>query len=807
MATRTRTSGNFLGKGWALELGGKADDAPSDPHERHIVVTLAGQGPRWAAQDGSAAIWSAEREVDGTVKAVTVIGALARCTAGEMLSCHGKWKRHPKYGWQFNVERYETTLPKNARGVAQWLEANVPGVGPTFAKAIVDHFGAENVFRLVDENPQRLAEVRTAKGRKIAVKQVQAAIEAWSEVKAVREIETFLFSHGVTAKRANALYRAYGEEVVSILQNTPYRITELDGFGFKIADQIALSVGVPKDDPERLKAGILYMLEQGEEQGHTYLGLQQLLRYCAEAPLEVRDARKVIAAATELAKAGKLVAENAEHIKQRVYRRPTYEREVRLAAKVRELLQPPAGALFPKPKRPVAPPDATEEEIARLALPSDEQWSVIETVRNRRLTLLTGGPGCGKTHSQIMLIRVALDAGKTVKLAAPTGKAARRMRELTGHEATTIHRLLEYSPFDGGFARDEHNPIDADLLVIDEASMLDLWLADHLFRAIGPHTHVLLVGDPDQLPPVGCGKVFDDLISTGAVPRVHLTKIFRQAAASMIVQNSRRVNRGELPFRRHEEAERALQRRMLNDFFFISREPKPDKYPDDPHRETRELILDLVCNRIPRTFKINGRPVDPKRDIMVIVPQRRGPLGLDIINKELERRLNSDPSGKPKPEIVPNRGIRVGSRIMQYKNYYDHAGEEGVDRSVMNGEIAHVLDYREDTKEALLSLDDGERKFWFPVADMDTYHLAWACSVHKLQGSEAPVCVMVVSTTHYNLLSRSLVYTGITRAKNVAVLIGENKALYMAVGKVDSRKRNSLLGQRIRDASLSGALF
>ena len=459
-----------LGPGWSA-LSGPSDNnaAPADPHENRIVATLAGASPRFASPDGSFAIWGAMRDLpDGGEARVTLKGAIARCTAGEMLSCKGAWKKHPQHGWSFQVEAYESALPKSPKGVALWLERKVPGVGPTFAKAIVSHFGHDKVYELLDENPERLREVRTAKGRAINAKQVEKAIEAWADVKAIRQIESFLFSHGVTANLADKLYRRYGQDVVEILTNDPYRITEMKGIGFKIADDIALDMGTPLDDPKRVRAGIIHILDEAEGDGHTFLLLNELFRRVSaprdavkdrDKGLGVSDKRRVAQEATVLAQEGRLIAEettqvdqHGENVKtQRVYSKRMYEMEKQLARKVREMLATPRGPLFPKPDRPTAPEGASENETEKLRLPSDEQWSVVEQARTHRISLLTGGPGVGKTHSQITVVDLALKASKQVKLCAPTGKAARRMTELTGQPATTIHRLLEFSPADGGF--------------------------------------------------------------------------------------------------------------------------------------------------------------------------------------------------------------------------------------------------------------------------------------------------------------------------------------------------------------------
>ena len=781
----------------AKQWGVGADDQrpPPDPSGENLSCTIIGTSPRFISQDQSFAIWSALIEAPGEKdgRQVVIKGPLARISSGEMLACEGRWREHKQHGWSFEVRAYQSALPISDKGVAVWLETKVDGIGPTFAKAVVDHFGSENVFDILDDNPERLREVVTGAGRSLPEKQVVKAIAAWDDVRAIRQIETFLFSYGITANLADRLYRFYGTDVVDILRDDPYRVTQMRGVGFRIADKIALAMGVSLDDPARIRAAIVYALEQSEDGGHVFLLLQQMIGHTVEVltpigstdpPQIVRDPRKIVAQAGLLAEQGKIIVEKDQASGQRIYSKHIYEIECSLARRIRSMIEEKPEPLFPRPTRPTAPEG--HEDVASLHLPSDQQWEVIEDVRGQLLTLLNGGPGTGKTATVNTLVKMAEEHDLDVALCAPTGKAARRMREMSGHEASTIHRLLEFSPFDGGFQRDENNPIEADLVVVDEASMLSLDLADDLFRAIGSQTHVLLVGDPDQLPPVGVGKVLDDLIKTEAVPRVHLTEIFRQAARSMIIQNSRRINRGEVPFAKKEEAENQLGLKMLNDFYWVKKSDAAS---------AAELTLDFVCNRIPRVFDL-----DPVRDIMVLAPMRKGACGLEVLNRELEARLNPE----PKQMVLAKRGIYVGSRIVQSKNDYT------TDREVMNGEIAVVVGF--DGKEATLSLDDGERQIVLPPTDMETYHLAWALSIHKSQGSEFPCVVVPISWSHYTMLTRALAYTAVTRASKLCIVIDDRsssggRALKAAVGRADMAKRNSTLVPRILRPGLSGELF
>jgi exodeoxyribonuclease V alpha subunit len=437
--------------------------------------------------------------------------------------------------------------------------------------------------------------------------------------------------------------------------------------------------------------------------------------------------------------------------------------ECRLGETLGERARARPSELFAEPRRP-------DVDV------SDEQWGVVDLVRTRPLVLLTGLPGAGKTHTQKVLVDIARRARKRVLLCAPTGKAARRMRDLTGHDAMTIHRALAYSPNDGGFQRDEDWPLsrDYDLVIVDEASMLSLELADALFRAAGD-AHVLLVGDTDQLPPIGPGRVLADLVDSDVVPRVHLTAIYRQAARSLIIQSARRINASQLPFLSIEEARAELgpDVELDEDFYFVAR---------NGPESTREAVLDLVCERIPARFGL-----DPRTEVMTLVPMRRGTIGLEALNEELERRLNP---GEHRV-VVARSGLRVGSRIVQTKNDYT------VDREVMNGEVAFILEFDEEEGEARLSLDDGEREIVVPVAALATYDLAWALTVHRSQGSQFPAVVAPWSTAYAVMLSRALLYTAVTRAQKLCVLVGERRAVTMALARSEQKRRNSALAERI----------
>ncbi|HEY4347473.1 MAG TPA: AAA family ATPase [Gaiellaceae bacterium] len=727
------------------------DEPPVDPEARELAITLSASGPRWVSPDGEFAIWSASLENE---RPLTLRGALGHVAAGESLVVAGALEQHPRYGWQFSVESFRSTLPQTPEGVALWLRRRVPGIGPTFARAIVEHFGAEHVFAELDRDPERLREVRTKAGRGISLRAMERAVEAWREVAAIREVETFLFSHGIGAGLAARLVRTYGTEVITVLEDDPYRLTEVPRIGFRVADRVARSLGIELDAPQRLRAGLLFVLAEASGNGNVFLPLPELWQ-AAAGLLEVHDAEPLEAALARLAREDEIVVE-----RERAYLAEPWEAETRLAAALAERAAAPDDELFDPPGRP-----------ERIEV-SDEQWQIVELVRTRPLVLLTGLPGAGKTHTQRVVVELARRAGVRVLLCAPTGKAARRMRDLTGHDALTIHRALGYSPKEDRFLRDEDDPLsnDVELVIVDEASMLSLELADALFRAAGD-CHVLLVGDTDQLPPIGPGRVLADLVESEAAPRVHLTAIYRQAARSLIVRSARRINSGRPPFLSLAEAHADLGEQELDeDFFWISR-----RGPET----LRDAVLELVCEALPR------RGFDPRTEVMTLVPMRRGTVGLIELNAELEQRLN--PRGTP---VV--RELRVGSRIVQTRNDYTP------EREVMNGEVAFILAWDEEEGEALLSLDDGERELLVPASALETYQLAWALTIHRAQGSQFPAVVAPWSSQYHVMLSRPLLYTAVTRAQRLCVLAGEQRALLTAVARGEGRTRHSSLAERLR---------
>jgi exodeoxyribonuclease V alpha subunit len=734
---------------------------PADPQARELECQLAATGPRLVA--GGRAIWVAQ--MTGGAE-ILVSGQLALRTPGERIRCTGNWRRDRRHGWLFQARDVRSALAQTPDGVARWLQSRLPGVGEVLAAAVVSTFGADQVFTVLDANPERLREVRRLDGRAFSARQLDRAIEAWQGSKQLRQLETWLLSQGLSPALVERIYRRYGEQTVAVLSSNPYTLTDLRGIGFLRADAVARSLGVGVGDPRRVRAAVSYLLAQAQLDGHTYLTRQQLLDR-AERQLGITDAAALDQATGMLARSAEIIVETDTHA-PRIYRVETWQQETRLAQRVRDLVATPTPPLLDLPDRPHG---------LRLTA---EQWQAIRQSATYRLSLLTGGPGTGKSQTMTELVARVRGAGLRLALCAPTGKAARRLAEMTGHEATTLHRLLDYSPAQGKFLHDEQHPLDVDLVVCDESSMLSLDLAEALLQAVPAAGHLLLCGDPDQLPAVGYGRVLADLVAANVVPRVHLEQVFRQAARSLTIANGRRIREGEMPYLRLAEARQALGPDLRPDFFFIPR-TKPEAI--------RSEVLSLVTERLPRMFGL-----DPHRDVLVLSPQKAGPIGVDALNAELEARLNRSPG----QFVLPARGIKVGSRVVQTRNDYAFG--------VMNGETGLIASYNARRREVVLQLDEG-RAERLPVEALYSFQLGHALTVHKAQGSQARACIVVCSFAHWTMLDRASLYTACSRGMELTVVVGERRAISVAVGKVSGQRRNSALAQRISDPQMSGQLF
>jgi len=668
---------------------------------------------------------------------VTLTGPLAHVHAGESLELGGTWRDHPKHGRQFAVERVRIAAPASEDALLAYL-ASVKHVGPTGAAWLLERHGA-SVLEAIDRDPGgRLGEVPG-----IGARRLPAAVTSWEKRGGERAMRLFLDEHGVPAAAASRLVRALGPGAIEQLRTDPYSATAVEGIGFATADALARALGVPLDDPARIEAGVVHALHEAEDDGHCHLPRGEL-EFRAARFLDVPGLSDEIG---RLAASGRLIVDHEDRVIE-----PLVDAiERRLATNLRALLDD-------EPRLEV--PEEQPEDL------TSEQWQAVRQAFETRLSILTGGPGTGKTFAMRALVDAVRAQGRRVRLCAPTGKAARRLAEASGTEATTIHRLLEWSGEEGGFTRDESDPIPgADLLIVDEASMLSLRLADALFRAVGPRTHVLLVGDADQLPPVGAGRVLDDLIESDAVPAVELTEIFRQASRSLIVRAAHAINHGEPPPTRvggdgFEDG--------LRDFFLISRDSAAELFAE---------AVSLATERLPSHYGL-----DPASDIQVLSPMHRGPVGIEALNTELRARLN--PGGEP----ISGTALRVGDRVVQTVNNHE--------LELMNGETGVLAHFDRDRDTATLATDDG-RRLRMPVEALATIRLAYCMSIHKAQGSSAPAVIVLLDTGHHVMLTRNLLYTAVTRAERVCVVVAHPRALATALRAVQARSRYTRLAELV----------
>ncbi|MEU9833978.1 ATP-dependent RecD-like DNA helicase [Streptosporangium sp. NPDC048047] len=696
---------------------------------------------------------------------LTVVGPLLGAQPGESLRLTGRWTSHPRYGRQFEVWSYATVLPATVQGIRRYLGSGlIKGIGPKMAERIVDHFGTETLT-VIETTPERLVEVPG-----LGPKRTKMIGAAWEEQKIIKEVMIFLQGVGVSTSIAVRIFKQYGEASISVVRSEPYRLADdVWGIGFKTADTIAQAVGIPHDSPERVKAGLRYTLSQAADDGHCYL----------PAPNLVADAVKILSVPAELTASclEELISEEGvvreevpagDGVVPAVYLLPFHRAELSLASSLRSLLNSSADRLgaFTGVDWDVALEWLGRRTGADLA---PEQAHAVRLALTNKVAVLTGGPGCGKSFTVRSIVTLARAKKAKVVLAAPTGRAAKRLSELTGHEATTVHRLLQLRP--GGDATfDRDNPLDADLVVVDEASMLDLLLANKLVKAVAPGTHLLFVGDVDQLPSVGAGEVLRDLLAAAedVVPRVRLTHIFRQAQESGVVTNAHRVNSGLMP---------ALE--GMADFFL---------FPCEEAEEIAALTVDVVANRIRRRFGL-----DPRRDVQVLVPMHRGAAGAGNLNTLLQEALTPSREGMPERRYG-GRVFRVGDKVTQLRNNYDK-GAAGV----FNGTVGTVVDIRPDD-HGLTVLTDEDEHVEYAFDELDELAHAYAVSIHRSQGSEYPAVVIPLATSAWMMLQRNLLYTAITRAKRLVVIVGSRRALGQAVRTRGAGRRHTSLTHRLRPA-------
>ena len=696
----------------------------------------------------------------GAGELLTVVGALLGAQPGESLRMRGRWGSHPQYGRQFQVENYTTVLPATIQGIQRYLGSGlIKGIGPKLAERIVEHFGT-GTLDVIETDPGRLIEVPT-----LGPKRTKLIADAWVEQKAIKEVMVFLQSVGVTTSIAVRIYKKYGDESIGIVKTEPYKLAaDVWGIGFKTADAIATAVGIPHDSPERVKAGLQYTLSQGSDAGNCFLPREKL----------VEEAVKILAVDAALCSAclDQLIAEEGAVREtlpgewadtEAVYLVPFHRAEVSLAGQLLRLLGHPEDRL--EAFRDVD----WERALAWLATRTGnelapEQRDAVRLALTKKVAVLTGGPGCGKSFTVRSIVELARAKRAKVVLAAPTGRAAKRLAELTGAEAATVHRLLELKP-GGDAAYDRDHPLDADLVVVDEASMLDVLLANKLAKAVAPGAHLLLVGDVDQLPSVGAGEVLRDLLDAEPVPRVRLTQVFRQAQQSGVVVNAHRINSG---------------RPLL-----IGRYPDFHLFAEDDGEAAAKLVVDLAATRIPRRFGFDAR-----RDIQVLAPMHRGPAGAGNLNILLQQALTPHREGAPERRFG-GRVFRVGDKVTQIRNNYDK-GANGI----FNG-TGGVVDGIDPVNQKLTMRTDEDEQIVYDFAELDELQHAYAVTVHRSQGSEYPAVVIPVTTAAWTMLQRNLLYTGVTRAKKLVVLVGSERALAQAVRTPGAGRRHTALDRRL----------
>ena len=684
---------------------------------------------------------------------VTVVGTMPDTHVGSVLSLEGIWKMDARYGRQFSVEKFEETLPATVYGIEKYLGSGlVKGVGPKFAKRIVEKFG-KDTLNIIEDTPDKLLTVQGI--GKVRVDRIKTS---WQEQKEIKNIMLFLQGHEVSTSHATKIFKTYGSESIVIVKENPYRLADdIWGIGFKTADSIAQKMGIDKGKFVRLRSGIFYTLNKLAEAGHCYATREQLIGKAREL-LEVEDSELEITL-DEMIRANDVIREVAGE-QEAVYLPPYYFSESGCAKRMFRLMS--CGKKKSEDAEEILKKVAASSEITY----DEIQWKAVKTAISSKVMVLTGGPGTGKTTTTLGIISAYKQAGCQIILAAPTGRAAKRMSEATGMEAKTIHRLLEYKPPEG-YQKNEEYPLEGDVLILDECSMIDIMLMYNLLKALPEQMSLILVGDIDQLPSVGAGNVLRDIIDSGCVPVVRLTRIFRQAQGSRIIMNAHRINKGEsIDMRGGKDS----------DFFFVTKES---------NQEVVDTISQYCRTNLPKYYH-----VDPLQDIQVLTPMQRGECGAVNLNQVLQEAMN--PS-----KIFLRRGgtqYRLKDKVMQIRNDYD--------KEVFNGDIGTIT--KVDMEERELTVLFDEREIIYDVTELDELTLAYAVTIHKSQGSEYPIVVMPFTMSHFVMLQRNLLYTGVTRAKKILVLVGEKKAVYYAIKNETTTGRNTMLARRLQPDSKDG---
>ena len=723
-----------------------------------ILADLHGQIERITYTNEENGFTIAKVKLYGQRDLVCVVGNLMAPMPGEIIKMRGEWTNHPKYGEQFKIVHYKTAVPASVYGIQKYLGSGlIKGIGPVMAKRIVEVF-AKETFDIIENEIERLIEVDG-----IGKKRIEMIQNAWEEQKEIREVMVFLQSHGVSSGYATKIFKQYGNRSIEVVKENPYRLaTDIFGIGFVTADNIAEKLGFSRDSELRAEAGILYVLHQVSDEGHVYYPYDPLINKCREILQVERDV--IVKALGTIALEKRIIIEDLnEKIEdfrennKAVYLAKFHICETSIAIRLKALSN------ARKSIRKIDEEKAIEWVQKQLSMTlAEKQVEAIRSAVNKKVMVITGGPGTGKTTIINAILTIFSKLKIQILLAAPTGRAAKRMSETTGHEAKTIHRMLEYSIKKRGFKKNDENPLNCDLIIIDEASMIDTILMHYLLKAIPPEATFILVGDVNQLPSVGAGNVLKDIISSNSVPVVELDEIFRQAKESLIIVNAHKINNGILPsFRPSND--------KLDDFYFIERE--------DPE-EVLKIILELTKERIPTKFGF-----DPVDDIQILTPMHRGTVGAGNLNMELQKLLNPVEDGV----IRGNRNFRVNDKVMQIKNNYD--------KEVFNGDIGRVKRIDQENQDVVISFDG--RDIPYDYTDLDEIVLAYAVSVHKSQGSEYPAVVIPILTQHYILLQRNLIYTGVTRGRKLVIIVGTKKALTIGVKNDKTQKRYTYLRQRL----------
>jgi len=725
-----------------------------------MLTDLSGRIERITFTNEENGFTIAKVKVQGQRDLVTVVGNLMAPMPGEILDMHGKWAHHPKFGEQFKVVQFKTRVPATVYGIRKYLGSGlIKGLGPVMAGRIVDKFG-KKTLDIIENEMGRLAEVKG-----IAEKSITRIAKAWDAQKEIRDVMIFLQSHGVSSAYATKIFKRYGDRSIAVVKQNPYRLaTDIFGIGFLKADSIAKELGFLDDSQVRVEAGVVYTLHQLSEDGHVYYPYEQLVERCREILDVARE--PVVQAIGNLNAVRQVVIEDIndgiENFKQNnkaVYLTRFHQCETGISNRLKALLS------APKLIREVDSTRDIEWVQQQLSFqPAENQQAAIRCALENKVMVITGGPGTGKTTIVKAILKIFSKLKIKIMMAAPTGRAAKRMSEMTGHDAKTIHRMLEYSIRKQGFQRNEKNPLDCDLLIVDEASMIDTILMYHLLKAIPATASCIFVGDVNQLPSVGAGNVLNDIIASGFVAVIELNEIFRQAKASRIIVNAHKINEGELPaFNQSEISD------PNNDFYFIEQ--------DDPEK-VLEIILELVNRRIPQRFGFDA--ID---DIQVLTPMHKGVVGVANLNDQLQSVLNPGNGGV----IRGDRTYRINDKVMQIRNNYD--------KEVFNGDIGRISGIRSEDRQITISFDN--RDIVYDFSGLDEIILAYAVSVHKSQGSEYPVVILPILTQHYILLQRNLIYTAVTRGRNLVVMVGSRKALAIGVNNNKTQQRFTRLRYRL----------